>query len=60
MELNCRKNTEPGRAEDLVVTQDFVRKRLREDAYRICKRCSPPPSSDASYVISCAEHNQPQ
>ena len=46
-----RKSLCPERAESLLITRDYLKRRQNTDAYRLCEKCPLLPSKNASYVI---------
>lgn len=53
-----RKMMDPEFGSDLIISRDFIMKRQNEDSFRLCEKCPQPPSTSASYIISCPEHNK--
>lgn len=54
-----RKNMNPERHANLVFSQDFLKKRVNNETFRLCKKCGQPPNEGASYKLTCQKHNGP-
>ena len=52
-----RQTIEDDRAEGLIVLHDFINRRFAGKLYSLCEGCPTPPSSGASYVVTCSKHN---
>ena len=46
------------RTSNMIVCKDFWMSRTPTQAYKLCTVCPMPPSVNASYVVSCTEHNK--
>lgn len=52
-----RKRLLPSRVSGLCETRDYLMQRQQTKAFRLCKKCPQPPSSEASYILCCRKHN---
>lgn len=52
-----RKSLLPSRVAGLCETRDYLLQRQQTQAYRLCKKCPQPPSTEASYILCCKKHN---
>ena len=50
----------PGLGEELVIAQNYIKKRVSEEEYRLCDKCPAPQniSGETKYNIMCPEHHQ--
>ena len=53
-----RKNMNVERHGKLVILQDYLKKRVNHEEFRLCPQCPQPPSFDAAYKVSCSRHNK--
>ena len=53
-----RKNMNVDRHGKLVILQDYLKKRVNHEEFRLCPQCPQPPSFDAAYKVSCSRHNK--
>ena len=53
-----RKCIDAQRGEELVIAQDYLKKRVNKESYRLCTKCPQPPNLSASYKVTCALHNK--
>ena len=56
--IDSRKSLTAENSKSLILCRDFWLSRSNQSAYRLCEKCPKPPSSDASYVITCSKHNK--
>ena len=55
---DSRKSLSAENTKSLILCRDFWLSRSNKSAFRLCEKCPRPPSSEASYVITCSKHNK--
>ena len=52
-----RKSMDPERHEDCVIVQDYLKRRVNPEAFKLCSSCPQHPSVSATYKSFCQKHN---
>ena len=51
-----RKNMDMEGHRKMFIPQDYLKKRVNNEEFRLCPLCPQPPSPSATYKISCSKH----
>ena len=56
--MKQRKNMTTDMHGKLVILQDYLKKRINTEEFRLCPKCPQPPSLQSCYKVCCMKHNK--